>query len=140
MAVTFSLFNQFKADIMNGTHDLDSDTFKVALLSGYSFDATDTVFSDVSGDEISGTHGYTSGGAALSNAYVGQTSGTGKWDADDVSWTASGGTLSATGAIVYNTSKSNKLVGYQDFGTTESAGSGAQLVIQWNASGLLTDS
>ena len=63
MAITTKMCTSFKTEILGGTHDLDTDTIKLALIkdtpSG-TYDASTTNYSDVTGntDEATGT-GYT---------------------------------------------------------------------------------
>ncbi len=60
-------------------------TLKLALVdSNYVFDQTDTLFSDASGDEISGT-GYTAGGETVAGLAI---AADGSIDGDDVPWAA----------------------------------------------------
>ncbi len=44
------------------------------------------MLADLSGNQVSAGSGYASGGAALANVTWGQTGGTAKFDADDVTW------------------------------------------------------
>ena len=64
MAITAKFYPSAAAKMFN--NDLnDGDGFKMALLSSAgTFAAADTLFSDVSGDQISGT-GYSTGGVAV---------------------------------------------------------------------------
>jgi hypothetical protein len=62
-----------------------------------------------------------------------------KFDADDASWSASGGSITASYAILYNdTDTDDPPVAFIDFGTSESAGTGTNFLIVWNASGIFT--
>lgn len=101
--------------------DWDTDTQKIALLTGYTANQdTHDFFDDVSGTEITGT-GYTAGGATLGSKTATYDTATDqvRLDAADPSWTTS--TLSATDAVVYKStgtaSTSPLLVGI-DFGGT----------------------
>ena len=67
MSVTTAMTTSFKQELLQGLHDLDGHTLKLALIkSGESgtFGAASTNFSNItdSSDEASGT-GYSSGGA-----------------------------------------------------------------------------
>jgi hypothetical protein len=139
---TATLYNSFKQKIMNGSIDLDTDTIKVALVgAAYTPDIdTHDFWDDVSANESSGT-GYTAGGTTLANPAVTvvTASDLGKFDADDVSWTISSA-LSARYAVLYKSTGvagTSPLIGYVDFGSTTSIGSGT-LAITWSASGILT--
>lgn len=131
-----SIYNSFKKEIMDGTIDLDSDSFKVMLVrQAYTPNVdTDTKASDVS-NEINDT-GYTAGGRALSGLSVSQDNGDneGVWDAADVIWASSD--ISAYGAVVYDTTASSALICYFDFGSYQVASSG-DFTISWNAEGII---
>jgi len=138
MAVTVSFFNKFIEHVGKANINLLSDTFKIKLVNNYTFDATDENLADIGSVEISNGNGYTTGGASLSNiTWAFNTSYT-KWDADDVTWTASGGTIGvADGAILYDdTASGDKLVCYIDFGQDESAGDGTDFKITFNSNGI----
>ena len=121
---------------MNGTIDLDSDSFKVMLVrSAYSPNIdTHKKASDVT-NEITGT-GYTAGGRALSGLSVSQDNGgdEGVWDGADVIWASS--SLSAAGAVIYDTTAASNLICYFDFGGYQVSSSGT-FTISWNSEGII---
>jgi hypothetical protein len=128
---------------LDGTVDF-SDTaagvFKCALLtSAWTPATTHDTWADVSAKERAGTYGYTTGGKALTNVALTNTSGTDKWDADDFSWTASGGSISAAYAVIYHVS-TGKLLRYcnLDSGAEMTAASGTPFII-YNAAGGIFD-
>ena len=132
MSVTTAMTTSFKQELLQGLHDLDGHTLKLALIkSGESgtFGASSTNFSDITGssDEASGT-GYSSGGATLGSVAITLDGTTAIVDFADVSFSNS--TISASGAMIYNSSASNKLVLVIDFGGSKSATSG-DFTIQW---------
>lgn len=142
MAVTISFYNNFIEDMGKKRVDLPNDTFKIMLVNGYTFSATHTKKADVSG-EIANGNGYTSGGATLSGVTWSFSTPTHKFDASDVTWTATGGSLGpATGAVIYDdtitTPEADRLVCYIDFGTSEAAGDGTDFKITFNANGIFT--
>lgn len=137
MAVTFVFYDHFLEIIGDGTLDMDNDTFKLALLDNtHVFDATDTQFSNVSADEIAAGNGYTAGGNALTAVTWAQTTGTVKFDANDVVFTASGGPLATSRfALLYDdTTASDLLLGLVDMDGDKTPGDGDSLTIQWDAS------
>lgn len=142
MAVTISLYDSFKEYVGDATIDLDNHSFKVMLLgNAASFSAGHSVLADVSGSQISAGSGYSSGGATLANVTWGQTGGTAKFDADDVTWTASGGAITAYKAALYDDSQTSPvkpLVAFIDFGGLQTANDGAQFKLIWNAAGIFT--
>jgi hypothetical protein len=113
------LYNSFKRDIMNGIIDLDTDIFKVMLVTSAYTPSMDihTKRSDVT-NEVSGT-GYTAGGRALANKSVAadNTDNEGVFDADGVTW--AGSTITARGAVLYKSrggaASADELIMYIDF-------------------------
>jgi len=139
MAVTISLYNHTAAKFADGSFAA-SDTYKVKLMAAATFDATDATLADTGGTEATTGTGYTAGGQALANVAVTTvTTNDAKFDADDLTWTASGGAITAEAAILYNDTDANDPpVAFIDFGDTESAGNGTNFIIVWNASGIFT--
>jgi hypothetical protein len=118
-AGTFTLYDGVSEYIGDGTIDLDSDSFKIALLgSGYTPSGAHDVYSDVSANEIENGNGYTTGGAALANVTWTRSTNVTKFDSDDQVWTASGGSITARYAVIYDTTASSKLIGYMLLDTT----------------------
>lgn len=138
MAVTISLYNHTARRFADGSNS-PSDTYKVKLLTAATFDATHSTLTATGGTETSNA-GYTAGGATLADVTVSTvTTNDAAFDANDVSWTASGAALEAACAILYNDSDTNDPpVAFIDFDGTESAGVGTDFRIVWNASGIFT--
>lgn len=133
------IYNSFFTDLSKGNIDLDTDTFKVMLVtSAYTPSKTHAKRSDVT-NEVTGT-GYTAGGATLANVTVTQdnTNDLAKFDADDVTWATS--TITARGAVLYKArggaASADELVKYFDFGSDQSS-VGAAFTLQFNANGIL---
>jgi len=120
MAVgTFILYRANLDDLR--MQDLVGAVIKIALVgSGYTPDATNvgnSVWADVSASEIANGFGYTTGGATLVNDTVSTTTNGHKYDSDDPTWTASGGSIPAWRYGVLYVSgalwgKTNPLIGY----------------------------
>jgi hypothetical protein len=126
MAITTAMCNSFKQELLGGVHDLDTDSLKIALIKETptgTYGASTTNYSDVTGnsDEATGTN-YTAGGQALDSASITLSGSTAIVDFDDEVF--SNLTLSADGAIIYNSSQSNKAIAVFDFGGTVTATSG----------------
>ena len=99
MAITQAVCNSFKQELLQGLHDLDGHTLKLALYtSSATLGPTTTAFSTT--NESSGTN-YTSGGATISDA---------------------------AGALIYNSSASNRAIAVLDFGSTKSVSGGTLTV------------
>lgn len=137
MSVTGHFYDKAVQDLISGSGwNWTADTIKVALLtSSYTpSQGSDHVWSDISANEVSGT-GYSAGGATLASAAQSVTSHVLTLSGANVSWT--GSTITARYAAIYDTSTSNKLIGYVDFGGNVSSSS-ATFTITWAGSGILT--
>jgi hypothetical protein len=139
MAVTISLYNHTAKRFASG-ENAEGDTYKVKLLAAATFDASHTTLSATGGTEVASGSGYTTGGAALTNVAVTTvTTNDAKFDADDVTWTASGGPITASFGILYNSSDaSDPPVAFIDFDGSQTAGDATDFLIVWNASGIFT--
>jgi voltage-gated potassium channel Kch len=120
MAITQAMCSSFKQDLLKADQDFDVDTFKIALYtSTATLDAATTVYSAT--NEVSGT-GYTAGGNTLAGTTVTLTGTTAYVDFSDTTWSTA--TITARGALIYNSSKSNKAVAVLDFGSDKSSTAG----------------
>lgn len=139
MAVTISLYNHTAAKFADGSFAV-GDTYKVMLCTAATFTAADTTLAGITKTEHSNANGYTTGGATLANVAVTTvTTNDAKFDANDVTWTASGGPITASYAIIYNDTDTNDPpLAFIDFGGSESAGDGTDFKLVWNASGIFT--
>lgn len=104
----------------SGTHDLSTDTIKIALFKDAAALTASTTAYSTTEEATSGT-GYTAGGATLSltATYPKTESGRAATRFEDVSWTFTAVKQIAYG-LVYNSSKSNKAIMVMDFGTGRS--------------------
>ena len=125
MAITQAVCNSFKQELLQGLHDLDGHTLKLALYtSSATLGPTTTAFSTT--NESSGTN-YTSGGATISNVAVSLSGTVAFVDFDVVSFSSA--TISdAAGALIYNSSASNRAIAVLDFGSTKSVSGGTLTV------------
>lgn len=141
MAVTISLYNHTAAKFADGSFAV-GDTYKVNLYTTLTFDATATTktAAETGATQVATANGYTQNDKALTNLTVTTvTTNDAKLDADDVTWTASGGSITASKALIYNDTDTNDPpVAYIDFDGSQSAGSGTDFKIIWNASGIIT--
>lgn len=123
MAITQAMCTSFKKEILTATHDFTAttgDTFKIALFtSSATLSASTTAYSTT--NEVSGT-GYTAGGASLTSVTPTTSGTTALCDFADVTWSTS--TITANGALIYNSSKSNKAVVVLAFGADKSSSAG----------------
>ena len=125
MAITQAVCNSFKQELLKCLQDLDGHTLKLALYtSSATLGPTTTAFSTT--NESSGTN-YTSGGATISNVAVSLSGTVAFVDFDDVSFSSA--TISdAAGAVIYNSSASNRAIAVLDFGSTKSVSGGTLTV------------
>jgi hypothetical protein len=117
MAITQTWVTSFKRQLLLGEHDLDTDTLKIALYTSMAALGPDTTVYTTAG-ETSGA-GYTAGGLTLTNVTVSQGNGIAYVDFDNPAW--SGASFTARGALIYNSSKSNKAMFVLDFGMNQTA-------------------
>jgi len=125
MAITQAVCNSFKQELLQGLHDLDGNTLKLALFtSSATLGASTTAYSTT--NEASGT-GYTAGGETVTSVAVSLSGTTAFVDFADVSFTSA--TISdAAGALLYNSSVSDKAIAVIDFGSIKSVTGGTLTV------------
>jgi|TARA_R100001460_G_scaffold27471_6_gene55321 hypothetical protein len=128
MAITQAMCTSFKVELLTATHNFTNSsghTFKLALFTdSASLGAGTTAYS--TSNEASGT-GYSAGGNTLSATTPTSGGTTAFTDFADSSFTSS--TITARGALIYNSSQSNKAVVVLDFGADKSSTSGTFSVI-----------
>src|ERR1043166_1642838 len=89
-----------RTKLLDGTFDIDTDSFKCALfLSTSNIGAASTTYAGVT-NEVANANGYTTGGIAVTLTLSGTTSVKVAWSSDPV-WTASGGSITARFAVIY---------------------------------------
>ena len=123
MAITQALASSFKQELLQGVHNFSAstgDTFKIALYTSSATLSSATTAYTASG-ETTGT-GYTAGGQSLTNLGVSLSGTTAYLSFDNVTWTTA--TITAAGALIYNSSKSNKAVAILSFGGSYSSTAG----------------
>ena len=120
MTITANICNSFKNEILAMTPHTAADTYKIALFTSAATLSKATA-AYAATNEVSGD-GYTAGGATLTGFSVSLDTDTAILDFADASW--SNATITARGALIYNSSRSNKAVAVLDFGSdiTSTAG------------------
>lgn len=143
MPITQAMCSSFKAEIMLAVHDFRAtggDTFKLALYtSSATIDANTTAYT--TSNEVTGTN-YTAGGGTLVNLGVvtsNNTASTGVGFTDFSDLTFSNATITARGALIYNTTPSansnanttltNAAVCALDFGSDKTSTAGDFTII-----------
>lgn len=133
-------FDQFVEDLAKKVHNLNSDTLKV-MLTNTAPSAANTVLANIT--EITPGNGYSAGGSAATFVSGAQSSGTYKLVLNDVTFTASGGSIGPFRyAVLYNdtpTSPADPLIAWWDYGTSITLTNGNSLTVNLDqSSGVFT--
>lgn len=127
-----------RTDLLNGTFDIDSDTWKMALfLSTSNIGASSTTYAGVT-NEHANANGYATGGIGITLTLSGTTTVTVDIQTDPV-WTASGGSIVARYAVIYEVG--GRVLCYCLLDSTPAnvtATAGNTLTVAANASGVFT--
>ena len=130
MAITTNaICNSFKKELLEGQHNFSNpggDTFKLAMFTSQATLGKSTT-NYATTNEVSSPSGYSAGGKALVNSGTSIASDVAITDFADLSFT--GVTLTARGALIYNTttgsgSNTTDAVAVLDFGGDKTATSG----------------
>lgn len=137
-AGTWTFTNGGRTSLVDGTFDLNTDTFKMALfLSTSNIGAASTTYAGVT-NEHSNANGYTTGGIAVTLTLSGTTTVTVDISSDPV-WTASGGSITARYAVIYEVSGNVLCYALLDSAPADvTATTGNTLTVAANASGVFT--
>ena len=130
MAITQAMCTSFKTELLQGVHNFYNGsvggsagtgaTFKIALYtSSATLGAATTAYATT--NETTGT-AYNAGGNSLTNVTPTSSGTTAFTDFADTTWSTS--TITARGALIYNSTQSNKAVAVLDFGSDKSSSSG----------------
>lgn len=145
-AQAWKLYNLAKKKIGNGTLSLASTVFRISLVQSASNFATATlgVFGSIT-SEVADGNGYSTSGKGLANEAwtVGASARQYKFDADDVTWTGTGGAISnIKGAVIWLSGASagaRHLLCYASLTSTQfTLASGNTLTIQMPSGGIFT--
>jgi len=145
MAISQAMTTSFKVEILDGIHNFGTgvirastaaDVFKIALYtSSATLDASTTAYSATNEVSSSGTN-YTAGGKTLTVSQVPTSTGTTAWlDFDDVTWDSA--TITANGALIYNSTQGDKAVAVLAFGGDKTSTAG-NFTIQFPAAASTT--
>tara|TARA_A100001391_G_scaffold195919_1_gene173802 strand:+ start:771 stop:1196 length:426 start_codon:yes stop_codon:yes gene_type:complete len=127
MAITSAICTSFKQELLVGTHNFTNggNTFNLALYtSSATLGASTTAYT--TSNEASGTN-YTAKGAALTNVTPVTSGTTAIVDFADLTFGTA--TITARGALIFNTSASDKAVCALDFGGDKTSSAGNFTVV-----------
>ena len=133
MAITSGICISFRKEIMLGEHDLDTDAIKLALYTSAA-SLSDGTTAYTATNEVAGT-GYSSGGVTLTGIDVTTDSSVAVVSITDA--VVSAATITARGALIYNSTNANKAVAVFDFGADKSSTAG-DFTIQFPAAAAAT--
>jgi len=124
MAISQAMATSFKVEILGGDFDFSTgtaDTFKIALFtSAATLGAATTAYATT--NEVSGT-GYTAGGNTLTISANPASSGTTAFlDFADTTWSSA--TITARGALIYQSGGTNPAIAVLDFGSDKTSTAG----------------
>ena len=132
MAIAQAMCTSFKKELLEGVHNVKNsggDTFKLALYAEGSggkssttatLGATTTAF--VTTGEVASSGTYATGGGSLTRVDPSTSGTTALTDFADLSFTTA--TITAMGALIYNSSDSNKAVAVLDFTSNKTSTAG----------------
>ena len=123
MAITQAMCTSFKKELLEGTHNFKNSggsTFKLALFtSSATLDASTTAYATT--NEATGTN-YTAGGANLTRVDPSSSGTTALTDFADLTFSTA--TVTANGALIYNSSASDAAVIVLAFGGDKTSTAG----------------
>jgi hypothetical protein len=135
MAISQAMVTSFKVEILNGIHAFGTsvvraattpDTFKIALYtSAATLGATTTAYT--TSGEVASTGNYSAGGNTLTTIAPTSSGTTAFLDFNDTTWSAA--TITANGALIYNSTQSNKAVAVLAFGGDKTSTDGDFTII-----------
>tara|TARA_R100000329_G_scaffold31493_1_gene29034 strand:- start:702 stop:1130 length:429 start_codon:yes stop_codon:yes gene_type:complete len=123
MAITQAMCTSFKKELLEGTHNFKNSggsTFKLALFtSSATLGASTTAYATT--NEVTGT-GYSAGGDSLTRVDPTSSGTTAFTDFADLTFSTA--TITANGALIYNSSASDKAVIVLAFGGDKTSTAG----------------
>ncbi len=127
MAITQAMCDSFKVQLLNGQQNFSADTYKIALYTSSATlsNATPTY---TTSNEVPSSGGYTAGGNTLSVSVSPTNTGNVAYMSfANSSW--ANATITAAGALIYNSTKANTSVAALSFGGDKTSTNGTFTVI-----------
>jgi hypothetical protein len=138
-------FDQWCVDVQEAVHNMETDTFKLGLITSAVTPAATTTdprwgsggSTNFSSSQVTPGGNYSTGGPSIANPTMTLTGGAGVFDGDDISIAqhASNPTNARWGIIYNDTAAGKNAVGYLDLGAAIDLSAGA-FAVTWNASGI----
>jgi hypothetical protein len=135
MAISQAMVTSFKVEILNGIHAFGTsvvraattpDTFKIALYtSSATLGATTTAYT--TSGEVPSTGNYSAGGNTLTTIAPTSSGTTAFLDFNDTTW--ANATITANGALIYNSTQGDKAVAVLAFGGDKTSTDGDFTII-----------
>jgi hypothetical protein len=138
-AGAWTFTNGGRTSLLDGTFDLNTDTFLMALfLSTSNIGAASTTYAGVT-NEHANANGYTTGGVSMGALTLAGTTTVTVDDPADVVWTASGGSITARFAVIYESAGNVLCYALLDSTPADvTATTGNTLTVALHASGIFT--
>jgi hypothetical protein len=141
MPVSINLYDHTRRRCADGSNAA-GDTYRINLYSAFTFDATATTkaAAETGATQLSTAFGYTQNGMALTGVTIVTANTNGAaFDCNDAQWTASGGGIAASHAMIYNDTDANDPpLAHINFDGTVTAPDGSIFIVRFAAAGLIT--
>ena len=141
MAITQGMANSFKVQLLSGTQNFNSDTFKLALYTSSAVLGEGSTAYTASG-ECPSTGNYTAGGNTVTNGTspsstnASATAGVGYWTPSaNLSWANLTQSTAFDTVLLYNNTNSNRAVSVHTFGSQTITAGTFTLTMPSNAAG-----
>jgi acyl CoA:acetate/3-ketoacid CoA transferase len=128
-----------RTSLLNGTFDLDTDTFLMALfLSTSNLSAASTTYAALT-NQHAAANGYSTGGISMGVLTLAGTTTVTIDDPADLVWTAAGGSITAKWAVIYESAGNILFYCQLDAGGADvTATDGNTLTVALHSSGIAT--
>ena len=131
----FVKYNSFIDELAKGGHNLTTAVYKVALTNTAPTPASDTVWNTTVAPAPAAANGYTTGGNTPTVTSAATAAGVFKLVLVDTVFTATAGGIGPFRyVILYNSSATNKSIGYYDYGSSITLADTETFTVDFDAS------